>query len=44
MWEGHEWVWVVGEWADTEHWLHFRMLMSLWTVVDGAVWWFDRSR
>lgn len=30
VWEGHEWVWVVGEWAGTEHWLHFHMLVSLW--------------
>lgn len=44
VWEGHEWVRVVGVWAGTEHWLHFRMLVSLWMVVDGAVWWFDRSR
>lgn len=52
--EGHEWVWVLGEWAGgtllgwlvagTEHWLRLHMLVSPWMVVDSDVWWFDRSR
>lgn len=49
-WEGHEWVWVLGEWAGgtllgwlvgTEHWLRFHMLVSPWMVVDSDLWLFE---